>query len=99
MDGIDRKILELASEDYYGLWEIIWAVRSFPGYVGDPTLIARTRVEALLQNGRLHLYTEENGIMRRLEMDDALQVIICDDAWREPRDEASQVFRVGAEEV
>ena len=58
--NIAREVLELAEEDYYGLWEIGWHVRTVLGL--DPTIepsALATAIEAMLSGGLIDIFVRE----------------------------------------
>src|SRR5438874_13583279 len=95
MNDVRRKIIELANEDYYALWEIVWAVREIVnGDLEEGQRIAREHVIELISNGRIHLYEDEDNVMRALTPNKAIDILTHDDVWREPATRPGPVFRV-----
>ena len=58
---IEKEILSLACEDYFGLYEIIWEVSKSNPEIGESEkiLVAATAVQSLLNQGLIQLYDSQ----------------------------------------
>jgi hypothetical protein len=56
--NITKLILDLATEDFVGLWEVVWRARSVAESTGASIAEAELRTEAirLIDDGSIHLY-------------------------------------------
>ncbi len=57
---VEREVLELAEEDFYGVWEIGWRLRTV--FDIDPTMapdVAADAVESLKRQGLIEIFVRE----------------------------------------
>jgi len=84
----ERDILELSTEDYYGLWEVRWEIeRLFPNARGDEVLErSRRAVQTLLRLGLIAVFSGEMKDNDMLPVDDVrLQEILTSaQSWDQP---------------
>lgn len=97
---VDRDILELAVEDLYGLWELVWrAKRRYPETSdSDVRAIVQDSVRRLLGEGLISLYrraAEDN--FAAVSPRSAESILTDPRNWDEPRSDPLE-FRVGATE-
>ncbi|HEX5495988.1 MAG TPA: hypothetical protein VFX70_15575 [Mycobacteriales bacterium] len=94
-----RAILWLAIEDFAGLWEVVWQLRSITPEAQEPELreSARRIVSDLLRRGWVNLYEcqEPYGEMRKVPSADAAGLLARETYWSEPAADAVSI-RVGA---
>lgn len=94
-----KSILWLAIEDYSGLWEAVWQLRTFDPKASEESLVerARTVVERLFDRGLVTLYRceEPYGQLSEIDRRDAKSVLAAKDSWNEPARDALS-FRFGA---
>ncbi|MGH9782814.1 MAG: hypothetical protein ACRD88_01405 [Terriglobia bacterium] len=87
-DLVARLVLELASEDLFGLWEILWAVRGKDPSVGKSVQEAAVRetVRRLLRQGFVNLYrrTGVSSDETLVEADLIESILDAATPWREP---------------
>ena len=93
---IREKILELASEDYYGLWELVWAARPLvpEDYSDEQTRDAvQAHLSQLISSGLVTIFREAGGEMLTVPEKEALMIIKSPTLWREPSG-AAVAYRV-----
>jgi len=81
-------VLDLGSEDFYGLWEILWRLKTVCPNRGEADLLeeARSAIAELVQEGAVALYwraTDTSGPVRVEE--DPESVLGEFKNWYEPR--------------
>ncbi len=90
-------VLWSAIEDFAGLWEVEWELRS--NGVAEDRLRDRARsiVLSLLQSGLVEAFecVEPYGDLRKLDRESAEATIARDESWLEPEADAVSV-RIGA---
>ncbi len=101
MNEDERAILWLAIEDFSGLWETVWQLRSLGPDVDDEVLAQRARnaVAHLLRSGWVDVYRcdEPYGELSLISTDEAVVSLDQPSAWDEPQ--AGRVsLRIGATE-
>lgn len=98
----EHKILELAVEDFYGLWEVIGVLRSFfPG--SDPVeiqQIAERIVKELLLRRLVTVVLRRAGSAQEVVIrDDEIEdVLLSERVWREPTADSHQILVAATEE-
>ena len=96
-----REILELAVEDLYGLWEIIWRLRSrFPdSKASELRNIAEATVRELVTRGYVVLYRRSKAPEREtlLTVDEADTILSIQTSWDDPIGDSVQIL-IGATE-
>jgi len=92
-------ILWLGIEDYAGLWEAVWQLRTLDQDAGESGLInrARTSLRQLLSHGFVSVYRcqEPYGEVVEVEAWEVASVLEADKSWREPLSQAFS-YRFGA---
>jgi hypothetical protein len=94
---VQRELLSLSVEDFYGLWEVLWRVRNLYPERPDSELkeIAETAVRQLLSNGWIALYRQA-GVERTEIRADEVDALLWDPGnWIEPTSKLSSVV-IGA---
>ena len=93
---VQNEILKLAVEDYYGLWELFWAIReNYPNYSADEFLeIAQEATKYLLSSGSIILYSRQGADGTEVQMQelDAEEAISNPQNWREPSRNTIQIL-------
>ena len=87
MSEIERGIMDLASEDDYGLWELLWHRRSTnPTSSHDDQQLLLLGMDRLLDSGDVVLVRRAGpvGETREMPIDLAKQVLRQGWPWREP---------------
>ncbi len=83
-----RAILWAAMEDYAGLWESVWELRSLHPDLDTPTLEARAKeiIEALFADGFLDLYwcDEPYGDMTLIDRAEGPRLLDIEQHWHVP---------------
>ena len=90
-----RTILELAVEDEYGLWELVWRLKtSDPSYTDENVVkLASATVTSLLGDGLVRLYVRKSGESAvPVHDDDALSVLGIPLNWTEPAEGGAAVL-------
>lgn len=94
-----RAILWLAIEDFAGLWEVVWQLRSIRPETPEPGLreSAVEIVTDFLRRGWIDLYKcqEPYGELRKIPSGDAASLLAQEASWNEPSADSISI-RVGA---
>ncbi len=90
------EILSMASEDYYGLYEVIWLLNNLQPHLAEGTRVemAKTSVRELLASGQINIY-ESIGLSndyKRLSKEVAERVIMNEVSWDLPSKESTNYF-------
>lgn len=96
-----RTILELASEDYIGLWEVRWAIQQAQSDAPESSLFtdARALIREMIEDGALMLYSGthfagEESVVPQEEVSSLLEVELY---WNEPISDHPQLRVVATE--
>lgn len=88
MSALRYEILDLASDDYLGLWEVLWTVKQhFPeDEIGNAMAKARQLVLDLLQDRELQLYqgVRFDGDEAMIGPNDQEELLNIGTYWQEP---------------
>jgi hypothetical protein len=92
MQNLDAMILDLAADDYTGLWELVWGAGAKTPEVEAATLRKSllTALESLIADGKVKLYRgttftgEENAVLTS----EAAQLLAREDSWEPPESSA-----------
>ncbi len=83
-------IMVVAEEDYYGLWEAVWRLRSMLPQTGELELrsIAKRTMQELLGNGKVKLFRRSGtgGKEELISNEEAYAILTSDHVWNEPLD-------------
>jgi hypothetical protein len=94
-----RVILELTAEDRYGVWELAWRLASarlaVPG--AEAIALARTSLQTLVDAGLIEFETEDSAGVRKLDSRSAVELLMLDDAWHEPKPGSRLLYAVATE--
>jgi hypothetical protein len=81
-------ILDLVTEDYHGLWELIWSANTVEPGQNQQTLVAdlRSALESLIREGEVALYrgSSFNGEERRVSNADIPKELRVEANWPPP---------------
>ena len=101
LNEVESNILELASEDYYGLWEVCWKIQRLrpKDSAAEVRKICINAVRDLVQRGLIHLMRRRGpaGKETLLSENEILNVLNDVSSWEEPFKDSIQ-FLVGATE-
>lgn len=90
-----RTLLWAAIEDYSGLWEAVWELRSVHPEMSTKSLEATARgiLEELLREGNIDLYwcQEPYGDMTLVPESEAAGLLAADEAFADPAEDALSV--------
>jgi len=90
-----KTLLWLAIEDYSGLWEAVWELRSLHPRADSDELIATSKevLAGFLRDGLIELYrcVEPYGDMTRVDDGDAPRLLEVAEGWDAPEDGALSV--------
>lgn len=93
-----QAILWLGLEDYAGLWEAVWQLRTLDQHVGESELINRARksLRQLISRGFISVYRcqEPYGEVVEVGVPELGAILTSDESWREPMPDAVS-FRFG----
>lgn len=101
MDAVtaQNETLELAVEDFYGLWEIIWRFRALSPHSTDPELRthAENAVRTLLAGGLVALFrrSKVGGEESPVDQNEIEAALSDQSNWDEPKPDSVQML-VGA---
>jgi hypothetical protein len=102
LNPAEYKILELAVDDFFGLWEVIWSLRSvFPGsnQVEIRDIAERALRELLLKGwiflARRSAISAPEVLIQDNEVND---VLLNEETWREPTRDSMQILVAATEE-
>lgn len=83
-----RALLWLAIEDYAGLWESVWQLRTLHPEYGDAELahLAQAIVTRFFEDGLVRLYRchEPYGELSPIEDSQTAGILLSDEHWLEP---------------
>lgn len=89
MDNFEPLILELASEDYTGLWEFLWSEGARYPSLDKAELFNQMHraVKGLVESGQLTLYRGSTftGEQKPVPLDDITSLIDQRSSWEAPR--------------
>jgi len=96
----EHLVLDLAVDDYTGLWEIVWGIEASDPNADMPTAVklARGAVEALLERGYIEVYegSNFNGDEHRVSQSERRAVLATEAYWNPPLAADFAHVRVGA---
>lgn len=99
--NITKLILDLATEDFVGLWEVVWRASTVSESTGDSIAEGDLRAETtrLINAGSLHLYHGVHfaGEEREIDRHSAVSVIADESNWVPPEPQAGH-YRIAASE-
>ena len=102
LSRIQHQLLELAVEDYYGFWEIIWRVRNLlPNSTASQlSEIAATALRDLLSRGWVALYRQvlDTGERTPIEPSEVEAVLADPRSWAEPTSDLTPIVFGATEE-
>jgi hypothetical protein len=85
---VRAEIIQSAGEDYYGLWELIWALNTAHPEIDEATKVAAaaSAIVPLLQEGAIRLYRGEwrDNAFAPLELSEAIRLVTDTTAWDPP---------------
>ena len=91
-------VLDLAVDDYVGLWELIWRVREIapPGQFSAVAAIGAT-VSLLLESGMVQMWVGRSfsGEERLVPLDESRRHLATEEAWR-PAQVGESYYRIAA---
>ena len=98
MKAIDaqKKILELATEDSYGIWEIIWGLRDLYAASSEAELrsIAEKVIREMLAKGWIRLLLRRGAMGEEIEVrpDELDSALSNSNSWKEPAANSFQLL-------
>lgn len=99
----EHLVLDLAMDDYTGLWEIAWGIEASPPKVDMSAAVelAKSAVHALLERGYIEIYegSKFNGDEHRISQSDRRAVLATEAYWNPPLAADFPHVRVGATEA
>lgn len=102
LSPVEIAVLDAATEDYTGLWEILWEVRRvLPGAREDEILqVAQATVRTMLSKGWLATYRRVGaaGSESPLPVDDVDTAIRDSASWQEPGPHSQQILVASTDE-
>ncbi|WP_310572339.1 hypothetical protein [Gemmatimonas sp.] len=89
MDNFESAILELATEDYMGLWEFLWSEEAKNPDCDKLGLLEglQRSVKELVKSGRLRIYRGSNftGEEKLVPVSDLTELIDLRSSWEAPQ--------------
>lgn len=86
--NFDSMILDLANDDYTGLWELVWRARTTTADTQTGALVARLRseLEALIHEGKLALFRgiQFTGEEKLVSVTDVPALLLAPHSWEPP---------------
>ena len=88
MDNVRSLILDLAVEDFYGLWELVWRLQTCdPGLSRERAIqAARSALVALHEQDLVELYRGTKGDPLPITAADVPSLLAEEESWNEPRE-------------
>ena len=95
----ESKILELVVEDFFGLWEIVWHLRSLLPNSTDSELrnIGESAVSKLISKGWVALYRRSStgGQEKPVSPNEVFGILSDKESWKEPTSNSIHIL-IGA---
>lgn len=99
--GVRHAILELAAEDWYGLWELESAARRVTDETNRDRVreLIREQIVEMMQLGLLDVAVWSESPPRQIESDEVAGLALDSEFWSSPMDSSSnQQMRIAATE-
>ena len=92
MQSLDAMILDLAADDYTGLWELVWGARAKSPELETAThhKLLLAALENLIADGKVKLYrgTRFTGEENPVSAADTGELLLRTDSWEPPESNA-----------
>jgi len=97
MNDVRSLILELAVEDFYGLWELVWRLQTRESGLSRERAVqaARSALAALHEQDLVELYRGTKGDPLPIRAADVPALLAEETSWEEPK-EGTGTLLVGA---